>query len=181
MANPYEKTADSHALTQIGKSVVSPAITIVINGVTMGYIQSLTETQSRPANPIHEVGSTGRIELVPGQPAYNLTANKVAIYKYNLLRIFAGQGVQENDLYETIKSKLQEVGVNEATSAWSVIVEMPIPFNIQVFETDPFDDSVSVTKYIDCFITNYTRPIDATGNLTITETCNIEVRDILNG
>jgi len=60
---------------------------------------------------------------------------------------------------------------------------MPIPFDILKKELDPNSDdptnpAIMATKYRDCFVTSYSKPIIASGNLTVVEKATISARDV---
>lgn len=166
----------SRELVAVNRAVSAATIKIKIGNIAIGYIQTYNETQARDATPLYEVGTVGIIEHQPGQPKYTLTIDKLAVYRINFLKIAmqAGMNSSNKTLYDAIKSRLPN---NDPTIDFSTIVENAIPFDIVVEETDPVNNaSILNTTWVDCIITNYTRKINATGNLTITETVNLSAR-----
>jgi len=178
----YDKFEDTEAIRPISRAVVSPAIEVKIGNVTIGYIQSIQESQNRPANAQYEIGTEGIVELIPSQPTYQLSVTKVGVYHYNLAKVFNEIGANASPKLAAIKAQLAAKGHTEG-DMFTNLVHMPIPFDILVKEldpnsNDPTNPAVMGTRYRDCFMSAYTRPIASAGNLTVVETATIEVRDI---
>ena len=59
------------------------------------------------------------------------------------------------------------------------LADMPVGFKAQVRELSPLDPSVvMITTYHNSWITRYTRPIKATGDLTVVEAMDISCQKI---
>ena len=178
----YDKFEDTEAIRPISRAVVSPSIEIKIGNVILGYIQNFAEAQARTANPQYEVGTEGIVELIPAQPTYTINVSKVGVYHYSLVKIFNDIGAQADSRYAAIQAQLAAKG-HSTGDMFTNLVNMPIPFDILVKElnpggADPANPSVMGTKYRDCFMTAYSRPILASGNLTVVETATISARDV---
>lgn len=177
----YDKFTDTEAIRPISRAVVSPAIEVKIGSVIIGYIQEIREVQNYDSNEQYEVGTVGVVELIPTQPNYQLTIRKLGVYHYNAVKVLAQKGIETDTRYDAIKTLLAAKNHSDQ-DMFTSLVHVPIPFDIVVKELDPNEDptdpAVMATTYKDCRITSYTRPIVASGNLTVAEDAMVKVRDI---
>ncbi|MFW9878519.1 MAG: hypothetical protein ACFFG0_36015 [Candidatus Thorarchaeota archaeon] len=168
----YETIKDIRNLVPVNRAVSVASIKIVIGGIGIGYIQDYTGNQNRTATPLYEVGTVGIVEHIAGQPTYNVTINKLAVYRINFLKMAAQVGMYKSNstLYDIIKAKLKS---NDEIIDFSVITEQAIPFDIVVSQKDPVDPNTSAatltTTWKECVITGYSETVSATGALTIVE------------
>lgn len=184
--------ADITGAKPVNNAVISTNISIKIGLWTIGYIRNITETQARPANPQYEIGTVGPIDMVPAQPAaITLACTKVAVYGANLVNIIANAikssksvggaitpapGLDEGETISALDYWLgQKQGKPEGNLATVFsIADIPIGFIVQLDETFPGDNKkVMVTKYHNCWIVRYTRPIIASGDLLVAEAADI--------
>ncbi len=187
--------ADITGAKPVNNAVISTNIKIKIGQWTIGYIRNITETQARPANPQYEVGSVGPIDIVPAQPvAVTLACTKVAVYGGNLVNVIANAinsakvengaitpapGLSEG---ETLSALDYWLGQKQGKSAGDLktvfsLADIPIGFIVEVDEIFPADNTkVMITKYINCWIVRYTRPIVASGDLLVAETADINAQ-----
>lgn len=192
MADAYEKSQDYPAgVVPFTRAVIPAANILFISNKPIGYVQRLDETQERAVDPQYEVGSIGPVELLPRQPAYNLTLEKVKIYSQNALQIAMDLGYSEKYGETTVKDAIKGQLVGDDTSknreVLSLILHNILPFDLQVWELnygvdasgnpldfvlDPFSKSKVVTKYVSCWIKRYTKPITQ-GNANIIETMEL--------
>jgi hypothetical protein len=190
--------ADITGSKPVNNAVISTNIKIMIGTWTIGYIRNITETQARPANPQYEVGTVGPIDIIPAQPAaVTLACAKVAIYGSNLINIIArginsavkpGSGGESSVFTapgltsdETINGLKYWLGQHQAiqgdgnlANVFS-LADLPVGFIVEIHEIFPgaSTNNVSITKYMNCWIVRYTRPIVASGDLLIAETADI--------
>lgn len=190
--------ADITGSKPVNNAVISTNIKIMIGTWTIGYIRNITETQARPANPQYEVGSVGPIDMIPAQPAaVTLACTKVAIYGANLLNvisrainsaitaptggqstIFTAPGLTAAETIAGLKYWLgQHQGVQGDGDLAKIfsLADLPVGFIVEIQEIFPgaSTGNVSITRYMNCWIVRYTRPIIASGDLLIAETADI--------
>jgi hypothetical protein len=197
MAEIWEKNIDyPQGVKPLTRATIPAANIIVVGGKWIGYIQNIDETQDRPVTEQYEVGSIGPVEILPGQPKYSFTMNKVKVYKKRMLQIFMENGYAEKFGPGYVGSAIegQMAGNPEDTSQelFSLIIHNILPFDVEVWELNygvdaegnPMDwnfaeasKSKVKTKYIGCWISNYSKPINHT-NANIVETMNVSARRI---
>ena len=180
----------------VNNAVISTNIKIKIGKWVIGYIRNITETQTRPANPQYEIGSVGPIDMVPAQPAaVTLACTKVAIYGANLLNvignaiksdlseggtIFKAPGLSDGETLSALNhwlgQKQSGVGDDDLGLVFS-LADLPVGFIVEIDEIfPPILEKMLITKYQNCWIVRYTRPIIASGDLLIAETADINAQ-----
>lgn len=141
---------------------LSTQIVIKVGEATVGAIQTLGITHTRPIQRIGEVGTDGIIEAVPNQPTiYDITIKRIVFDKKNLPAAF-------NKGFVNIKSQL-------------------VPFDIEILDRSS-DDSTDGTKSItttleNCWFSKLAVSYEA-GNYIISEDASVICEDIysqLNG
>lgn len=186
--------ADITGSRAVTNAVISPNVELMIGSFPIGYARRATETQSRPVNPVYEIGSVGVIEMVPGQPApVTLALEKVAIYGATLVGIIA-KAIDSGDLagvsaaaglsLDDTKSALRiwverRLGAGKSLGDVSTLADMPVGFQCRLNEQHPLDDTkVFISTYHNCWITRYTRPIVASGDLMVVEAMDISAQRV---
>lgn len=189
--------ADITGVKPISNASVSTNIQIQIGGTVIGYARSLTENQTRPTGALYEIGTVGVVEQIPQQPGLvTLNLTKVATYHKNLINAVAGLLAIDSDdamanwdlprdmSASEVRTALQHwyAQMTDVTSPNKVyaLQYLPLGFNITVTETKPTNVD-QVTTYHGCFITRYSRPIVASGELVIAETADISARYVEYG
>lgn len=184
--------ADITGSKAVTNAVISPNVELQIGTFTIGYARQVTETQARPVNPVYEIGTVGIVEMVPGQPApVTLSLEHVAIYgatminvvalaieSGNLAGISAAAGLSVADTATALNIWLQQrLGANANMGDVFSLSDMPVGFQVKVLEQSPVNAAaVFITTYNNCWITRYTRPIKASGDLLVVETMDISAQ-----
>jgi hypothetical protein len=173
----------------ITNAVLSPNVELAIGQFTIGYARQVTETQARDVAPVYEIGTVGIVEMAPGQPKpVTLALEHVAIYgatmvnivalaiaSGNMAGISAAAGLTSQQTVAALTTWLQALGTT--MSSIFDLAHMPIGFLAKVYEQSPVDPSAQmITTYNNCWITRYTRPIKATGDLLVVETMDISAQ-----
>jgi hypothetical protein len=186
--------ADITGSKPVNNAVISTNIKIMIGSWIIGYIRNITETQARPANPQYEVGSVGPIDIIPAQPAaITLACTKVAVYGANLVNVIANAiksapteggaispapGLSAGETVKALNYWLgqKQGGTADLAKVFS-LADIPIGFIVEVDEIFPVDPTnVMITKYMNCWIVRYTRPIVASGDLLVAEAADINAQ-----
>ena len=139
----------------------------------------------------------GPIDIIPAQPAaITLACTKVAVYGGNLVNVIANAiksaksegstitpapGLSAGETLTALDYWLgQKQGTGGSAGDLATVfslADIPIGFIVQIEETFPADpNQVMITKYNNCWIVRYTRPIIASGDLLIAETADINAQ-----
>jgi hypothetical protein len=186
--------ADTTGTRAVTNAVISPNVELLIGNWPIGYARRVTETQTRPVNPIYEIGTVGPIEMVPGQPApVTLALEKVAIYGATMVGIVAkaidsgdlagvskAAGLSLEDTKTALKVWVQKrLGAGATIGDVTSLADMPVGFQAKLNEGHPLDDTkVFITTYNNCWITRYSRPVVSTGDLLVIETMDISAQSV---
>ena len=186
--------ADTTGTRAVTNAVISPNVELLIGNWPIGYARRVTETQTRPVNPIYEIGTVGPIEMVPGQPApVTLALEKVAIYGATMIGIVAkaidsgdlagvskAAGLSLEDTKTALKVWVQKrLGAGSTIGDVTSLADMPVGFQCKLNEQHPLDDTkVFITTYNNCWITRYSRPVVSTGDLLIIEAMDISAQSV---
>lgn len=132
------------------------------DGLAIGFIQSLTISDSRPATKIRHISSAdaGRVlEHAPGFSDIKISGVKgFALYNRN----------QDGSL-------VQRIGGGSTRRAMKMLEEQKIPFKLVERQVDPeTHKTIDATELFDCWLTNHSSPRDI-GTVTISETAEISV------
>jgi len=131
------------------------------NGLCIGFITQINETDNRPATKVRHIGSAdaGRVlEHVPGVDDKTLNVTGFALYN-----------VQEQG------SIVQRLGGNNTKRAMKMLSEQHRGFKIVERQIDPETEAtLDATEHLDCWLTNYTKPRNI-ANATIAETATLSV------
>jgi len=132
---------------------LSTQIIIKVGSDTVGAIQSLTVTQSRPILRAVELGLDGTLELVPNQKTdISMNVTRIVFDKLRMAEAFARGFVN-------IKSQR-------------------LPFDILIIDRTAGEGNDAITHtFKNCWFQNYVTPYQA-DNYIITETATIHVEDV---
>jgi len=182
---------DVQGVIPISRTVTTPGIYVQVGNFIVGRVQTITENQARGATPIFEVGSVGPIDMTMGQPSYTLAITKMKIYRQSLTQVLSIQSMQTTTVQnssisdgKTLYGKLYNALTTGAAKVPDAAVfrnlsHFAFPFDIKVIEVDPQTNKRDITIYQGCVLTAYSRPMNATGGLTIAETANATCLNIL--
>ena len=149
------------SIPESNRTVVSTSIDIFDHdGNNIGYIQSIAPSQTRNVTAVRHINAidAGRIvEAVPSPANYTMNVNGFALYD------------NQND-----GSLIQRIGGSITAQAMKSLEEQSIPFNIVITETHPATGVDAKTVYHDCWLTNYSHPVNI-GTALIAETASIFV------
>ena len=129
------------------------------DGLAIGYLQSFSPSDSRPATKIRAIGSAdgGRVlEHAPGFSDTKISVTGFALYNR-----------QEDG------SVVQRLGAGTTRRAMKMLEEQKIPFKILERQVDPeTNKTLDATEHIDCWLTSHSAPKNMT-SVTISETAEI--------
>ncbi len=172
---------DIQGVVPISRTVTTPGVYVQVGNFIVGRIQSITESQARGATPVYEVGSVGPVDMTFGQPSYTLAITKMKIYRQSLVQVLGVESMKAKDanLYNKLKNALTVGAAKVPDDAiFRNLSHFAFPFDIKVIEVDPNTNIRDITIYEGVVLTAYSRPINATGGLTIAETANANCLNI---
>lgn len=143
-------------------AVTSTNISIYVNDMKIGFVQSFSPQEQRTITPIQELGTEGVVQMVAGNTnGGSISVSRFAIYNSNL---FDALGITPT-------------GKNTVTNPFKTLKDQRVPFEIKV-ETNMANGAVARETYIDCWLTSYSKTI-AAQTITINESCNISYSDVM--
>jgi hypothetical protein len=129
------------------------------NGLAIGYLQSFSPSDNRPATKIRHISSadSGRVlEHAPGFSDTKISVTGFALYNR-----------QEDG------SIVQRLGGGVTRRAMKMLEEQKVPFKILERQVDPeTNTTLDATEHLDCWLTSHSAPRNMT-NVTISETAEI--------
>jgi len=129
------------------------------SGLAIGYLQTFSPSDSRPATKIRHISSAdaGRVlEHAPGFSDTKISVTGFALYN------------RQQD-----GSIVQRLGAGTTKRAMKMLEEQKIPFKILERQVDPeTNETLDATEHIDCWLTNHSAPKNMT-SVTISETAEI--------
>lgn len=146
---------------QNGLLQTSTNIKLLINGSTIGMVQSLSVSENRTINKLAAIGAEGVVQAVPGNTnGGQLSISRIALYDSR----FA-----------------DAVGINDTTDiAAGVFVTLRnqrVPFEIAI-ETPISASKMDVTTYCDCWISSYSKSY-AVSTITVAENLTVQYSDVM--
>lgn len=161
---------DSNTANYAGKTLLVTSIDILNDrSEAIGFIQGFSSQHSRPTTRIRHLGSADAgltIEQAPSPEDITLNVTGFALYNND---INGGGGVNQGSI-------VQRMAVADNMIAqFKSLAQQHYGFSIREVERSPKDLSVvSAMEYSDCWIVNYSKPINM-GTSTVAETATINV------
>jgi hypothetical protein len=162
-------------------AVTTTNINVFANGQRVGFIQSLTPSESRTINKIQELGTEGVVQSVPSNTnGGQLAVTRFAVYNgglYNALGLtrngyFVGVGNQTatgNDI-------TKDAATGTFSNPFKTLKDQRVPIEIEVTTAMPTGKFYYET-YVDCWLSSYSKTI-AANTITITESATIQYSDV---
>ena len=157
-----------HNIRTLPKNSVSlsRAINVVVNGKTIGYIQSLVPTEGRHVHKVYELGHLDMVELVPGAMNENtLQVQRMLLYHSRMVEVLDGkQGDQGN--------KIEKYPVS--------LLDFNYPFDIEIYLLRPdenpeskTDQKILLERYISCWFVRLSYEVKVGEEFQIIEQADI--------
>lgn len=158
-------------------AVTSTNIEVFANSMKVGFVQSLTPSESRNIIKVQELGTEGVVQSVPSNTnGGQLSITRFAVYNANLLNAIGA--TRDGNFTQKFDSVTQLT--NEATTysnPFKTLKDQRVPLEFKVETKSPSGDSF-VERYIDCWLSSYSKTIAAT-TITVTESATIQYSDVL--
>jgi hypothetical protein len=191
MANYYDSKQNNNLNTQrasgmpdIGNAggklaVTSTNIEVFSNDMRVGFVQSLTPSESRQIQKIQELGSEGVIQSVPSNTkGGQLSVTRFALYNSS---IFNALGLTKTANF--VNSKGGDYINNNASTMtddyrtygnpFKTLKDQRVPLEFKVKTKTPAGAQYYIDTYVDCWITSYTKAVTSSA-ITITETATLQ-------
>lgn len=166
-------------------AITTTNISVFANGQKVGFVQSLSPSESRNITAVQALGEEGVVQMVPGNTTGGqISMTRFAVYNSN---IFNALGLTRTGTF------VPPVGIN-ATNASSLdatyrtygnpfktLKDQRVPFEIQVKTRIPTQDGSEqffIETYLDCWITSYSKTI-ASNTITISEQVTASYSDVI--
>ena len=163
-------------------AVTSTNIEVLVNGQIVGFVQTLTPSETRNIIKVAELGSEGVIQSVPSNTnGGQLTISRFALYNSNLYNAMGltrdGKFVQSAG-FTTGNATTQDPTYKTYSNPFKTLKDQRVPLEIQVKTKLPNTTTYFIDTYIDCWLSSYTKTI-AANTITVTENATIMYSDLL--
>lgn len=186
--NMSMNTQRASGMTEVGDAgaklaVTSTNIEAYSNNMKIGFVQSLTPSESRTITKVQELGSEGVVQSVPGNTnGGQLAISRFAVYNaslWNALGLTAtGEFAKVADQIANDSSKRNDSGTYG--NPFKTLKDQRVPIEFKVKTKIPrIDNSEAyyVETYIDCWLSSYSKTI-AANTITVTESATIQYSDV---
>lgn len=137
-------------------------VSVFLRGARIGVIQSLDRSETRPMQPIQEMGTENVVEIVPG----NTTGGTLRASRFLLY----------NNRFHQLLGSVDGINDNRGV-LFNNLYQQRIPFEIHVQTRTPNGQPVNET-FVDCWVSDYSRSYTV-GTITISENCTIAYAVVL--
>lgn len=172
-------------------AVASTNISVFANGMKIGFVQSLTPSESRTITPVQELGTEGVVQLVPSNTnGGQLSITRLAVYNATLYNALGasrtGQFIPYNKMGKNTPTGTAS-NINEDSNfktfgnPFKTLKDQRVPLEIQVKTKLPGDAESTkyyTETYIDCWLASYSKTI-AANTITVSETATIQYSDVV--
>ena len=164
-------------------AITSTNISVYSNDMRIGFVQSLTPSESRNITEVQELGTEGVVQAVPGNTnGGQLAITRFSVYNANL---FNALGLTPNGEFTPRDSQLAgSTNAMDATyrtygNPFKTLKDQRVPIEFKVKTVIPGStETYYVETYIDCWLSSYSKSY-AAGTITISETATIQYGDVL--
>lgn len=185
--NSKLNTQRASGMSEVGDTggklaITSTNIEVHVNGMKVGFVQSLTPSESRTIVKVQELGTEGVVQSVPSNTnGGQLSISRLAVYNgslYNALGAtrdgkFNPKGNFAPDPTNKLDSKYGTYG-----NPFKTLKDQRVPLEFKVKTRMPNTaDSFYIETYVDCWLSSYTKTI-AANTITITEQATVQYSDV---
>lgn len=183
--NPGLNTQRASGMVGIGQdggklAVTSTNIEVRSNDQRIGFIQTISPSETRDIIKVRELGTEGVVQSVAGNTTGGqMTVTRFAVYNSNL---FNALGLTDEGRFLS-----RDEMASKKVNPFKTLKEQRVPFEIKVITTLPLmtgegnNESFSTQQYtetyLDCWLSTYSKTI-AANTITITENATIMYSDI---
>ena len=164
-------------------AVTSTNIEVYANGMKVGFVQSLTPSDTRNIVKVQELGTEGVVQSVPSNTqGGQLSITRFAVYNGNLYNALGatrtGQFAATTGTPTFINgdAKVKDDTYKTYGNPFKTLKDQRVPLEFQVKTKMP-DGKYFIENYIDCWLASYSKTI-AANTITITESATIQYSDV---
>lgn len=164
-------------------AITSTNIEVFANDMKVGFVQSLTPSESRNITKVQELGSEGVVQSVPGNTnGGQLAISRFAVYNAN---IFDALGLTPNGQFTARDQQIPGAAsaLNATTRTYGNPFKtlkdqrVPLEFKVKTRIPNTNQQTFYVETYVDCWLASYSKTVAAT-TITVTESATIQYSDI---
>ena len=169
-------------------AVTTTNISVWSNDMKVGFVQSMSPSESRTITKVQELGTEGVVQAVPGNTnGGQISISRFAVYNSNLWNAL---GLTPTGKYTEVAK--QRYGLTsdraEATvkdyhtygNPFRTLKDQRVPLEIKTKTVLPGDgEQFYIEQYIDCWLSSYSKTI-AANTITITEQATIQYADVFS-
>ena len=164
-------------------AIASTNISVYSNDMRIGFVQSLTPSESRNITKVQELGTEGVVQAVPGNTnGGQLAITRFSVYNANL---FNSLGLTPSGQFTARDSQLAgSTNAMDATyrtygNPFKTLKDQRVPIEFKVKTAIPGSvETYYIETYIDCWLSSYSKSY-AAGTITVSETATIQYGDVL--
>lgn len=165
------------------QAITSTNIEAFSNNMKIGFIQSLTPSESRTITKVQELGSEGVVQSVPGNTnGGQLSISRFAVYNASLWNALGlTPNGQFTDRDDQIAGSASALDANSRTygNPFKTLKDqrVPIEFKVKTKIPNSTNHAYYIETYLDCWLSSYSKTIAAT-TITVTESATIQYSDV---
>lgn len=165
-------------------AVTSTNIEVFANGMRVGFVQSLTPSETRNIVKVQELGTEGVVQSVPSNTqGGQLTISRFAVYNANLYNALGAtkQGTMVNSkstpamIYDNATTKPDSY--KTYGNPFKTLKDQRVPLEFKVKTKMPDSNNYLMEDYVDCWLASYSKTL-AANTITITENATIQYSDV---
>ena len=163
-------------------AITSTNIQVYSNDMRIGFVQSLTPSESRTITKVQELGSEGVVQSVPGNTnGGQIAITRFAVYNGNLWNALGltptGKFTTRDNQIADSTSKRQDSGTYGNPFKTLKDQRVPLEIKVKTVMPDSSANSYYIETYVDCWLSSYTKTI-AANTITISEQATIQYSDV---
>ena len=157
-------------------------ISVFVNGMRVGFIQSFNPSEQRQITPVQELGTEGVVQMVPGNTnGGQISISRIALYNSDIWNAMGltptGKFTLRDDQINDAAFKRQDSGTYG--NPFRTLKDQRVPLEIKTHTILPniSQEAAYVEIYRDCWIQQYQKSI-AANNVIITENVTVQYSDL---
>ena len=187
-SNMTMNTQRASGMPEIGDNggslaIASTNISVYANGMQVGFVQSLTPSESRNIVKVQELGTEGVVQSVPSNTnGGQLAIARFAVYNATLFNAIGltptGQFVPRDQQISGNSAALNPA-TNTYGNPFKTLKDQRVPLEFMVKTRLPAQatETYYVETYIDCWLASYSKTI-AAQTITVSESATIQYSDV---
>ena len=186
-SNKFLNTHRASGMPEAGDDTTRLAITttninVYSNNMRIGFVQSLTPSESRTITKVQELGTEGVVQAVPGNTnGGQISLTRFCVYNADLFNALGltptGTFTKRDNQIATSASKRNDSGTYGNPFRTLKDQRIPLEFKVKTIMPDMSANSYYIETYVDCWLSSYSKTI-AANTITISEQATIQYSDV---